>query len=129
MKKNVPEPQAVSKDWHFERFVYHLLDHRLGEPVGRVVFTKPLPRLGANHGLIEHFHHVLFDVAPIEPAEPPRQGAAEFFAPLDLQHPVEEIGLDNTVHATLVELRTRQQRRGVQPLHRQAQHRMRDDLG
>ena len=51
------------------------------------------------------------------------------FAALDLQNPIEEIGLDNPVHATLVELRTSQQRRGVQPLHRQAQHRMRDDLG
>ena len=49
--------------------------------------------------------------APVEPAQPACQRTDEWLAARDFHDPVEEVGLDDAVDATLVELAAAQQGR------------------
>lgn len=105
------------------------LDDLLRQPVRCVVFAELLADLGGDDRLVEHLQDVVLDGAPIEAREPAREAAHEGLALGHIHHPVEEVGLDDAVDAGLVELLPREDRARREGLGREAEDRVRDDLG
>src|SRR6185369_15627864 len=80
-----------------ERVCDCCLNDLLCEPIWCVVLAEVFARSRRDDALIEHLQNVVFNIAPSEPREPPCQRSDEVLTTLDVEYPVEEVGVH---HAT-----------------------------
>jgi hypothetical protein len=112
-----------------ERVRDRLTDHLVGEPVRGVVLPELLPGLGADDGFAQDLQDIVLDGAPVEAAEPTGKGPHEPVPLRHLDHPVEEVGLDDAVDAALIEPGAGEQRLQDDVLDRETWNGVGDDLG
>src|SRR6478735_9107989 len=78
-------------------------DDLIGQPVRRVALAELLAGLRPDHRFVEDLQHVVLNVGPVEASQASGESADEGVAAGNLQHPVEEVTLDNAVNSGEVE--------------------------
>ena len=94
-----------------ERIIDRLGHHAGRQPVRRVVLAQAVTPVGRDDALVEHLHDVVLDVLPGKARQAARQPGHEGRALGHLDHPVEEVLLDDAGDAGLGELLAAQHRR------------------
>ena len=98
-----PRPARGVQDPLVQRVPDRGGDSSVREPVGGVVLAERGPVLGGDHRFVQVLEHVVLDGGPVEAGEPLGEGRDELRTPIYLQHPVEEVGLDDPTDPVVLE--------------------------